>query len=86
MTLKRLKPHAKYIIVVLHFPGNLFRSEILIIEDEQSYQQFLASHIWDWREIVISAPVIRYRHWTQKVFMECVDEELEQPIICYIER
>ena len=88
MTLKHLKPNAAYKIVVLLFPENMWRSEMMIFEHELTYREFFATHLYTgfWRERIANNHALAYSHWTQKLFIESTEEEGNQTIICYIER
>lgn len=83
-TLKYLKPHNAYKIVVLLFPNNIWYSEIIVFEHEQAYNDFFARKIQtgDWREQQ-TEELLTYSHWTQQRFIE---SETAQSIICYGER
>ena len=88
MVLKHLKPNAAYKIVVLLFPENMWRSELMIFEHELAYREFFDKHLYTgfWRERIANNHALAYSHWTQKLFIESTEEEGDQPIICYIER
>ena len=88
MTLKHLKPNAAYKIVVLLFPENMWRSELMIFEHELIYREFFATHLYTgfWCERIATDHALAYSHWTQKLFIESTEEEGNQTIICYIER
>ena len=88
MTLKHLKPNAAYKIVVLLFPENMWRSELIIFEHELAYQEFFTTHIHTgfWLEEKTSLQGLVHSHWIQKSFIESTEEEHNQTIICYIER
>ena len=87
-TLKHLKPNAAYKIVVLLFPENMWRSELMIFEHELAYRAFFATHLYTgfWRESIATDHVLVYSHWKQKLFIESTEEEGDRTVICYIER
>ena len=88
MTLKHLKPNAAYKIVVLLFPENMWRSELIIFVHELAYQEFFTTHIHTgfWLEEKTSLQGVLHSHWIQKSFIESIEEEHNQTIIYYIER
>ena len=88
MTLKHLKSKATYKIVVLLFPENMWRSELIIFEHDLAYQEFFTTHIHTgfWLEEKTSLQRVSHSNWIQKSFIEITEEEHSQTIICYIER
>lgn len=84
MTLRQLKPHQQAKIAVLHFPDNMFRSEIVVFNSEQSAELFFDSRKVNWTER--QELEITNSGWLQKVFLERIQDGQEQQIVCYIER
>ena len=83
-TLKHLKPHNAYKIVVLLFPNNMWYSEIIVFEHEQADNDFFTRQIetGDWREQQTEQS-LTYSHWTQQ---RLIESERALPIIYYRER
>lgn len=83
ITLKQLKTHNVYKIVVLVFPNNMWYSEIIIFEHGQACRDFFTRQVetgnWYEHELKDSLP---NSGWTMYRFKE---SERLKPIICYRE-
>ena len=91
LNLKQMKPSAAHKIVILLFPENYWRSELIIFQNEAVYKDFFDRHsTWGfWREIKNPTESFASIHWKRKMYVENIDDEdeqLEQMFICYIER